>query len=223
MPIKSFIWTGEIPQVEDQTVLPSGDILNPVPADGYIEYFTPFSAFFKSDNPDKDSQTYVVAYFSTEADGRSMVFTCWDQYFDGIHRLLTHENKQIARGTKRAIEESWPTFATVLEREPGTSQPTFRGYTEVGSSQEKILLAVTFAPVAEVTPLSELFKGPSKKAIIQVLNTSIALVLETQAGLPNLADYVGEEKSLLERLDQFAQYGEELRPVFDAVSPFLGG
>jgi hypothetical protein len=25
-----------------------------------------------------------------------MVFTCWDQYFDGIHRLLTHENKKIA-------------------------------------------------------------------------------------------------------------------------------
>jgi hypothetical protein len=56
-----------------------------------------------------------------------------------------------------------------------------------------------------------------------VLKTSIALVPEIQAGLPNLADCVGEEKSLLERFDQIAQYGEELRPIFDAVSPFLGG
>jgi hypothetical protein len=223
MPIKFFIWTGEIPQVEDQTVLPSGDILNPMPADGYVEYFTPFSAFFKGDDPDKDARTYVVAYFSTKADGRSMVFTCWDQHFDGIYRLLTHENKKIARGTKRAIEESWPIFATVLERGPDTNQPTFRGYTEVGASQEKTLLAVTFVPVAEVTSPSELFKGDSGKAIVQVLKTSIALVPEIQAGLPNLADCVGEEKSLLERFDQIAQYGEELRPIFDAVSPFLGG
>jgi hypothetical protein len=223
MPMKFFIWTGEIPQVEGQTVFPSGGILNPMPADGYFEHFTPFSMFFKGDDPDKDAQTYVVAYFSTKADGRSMIFTCWDQHFDGIYRLLAHENKKIARGAKRAIEESWPIFATVLEAGSGTNQPTFRGYTEVGASQEKILLAVTFTPVAEVTSPFELFKGASGKAILQVLNTSVALVLETQAGLPNLADYIGEEKSLLERFDQIAHYGEELRPILEAVRPLLGG
>jgi hypothetical protein len=68
MPMKFFIWTGEIPQVEDQTVFPSGSILNPMPADGYIEHFTPFSMFFKGDDRDRDARTHVVAYFSTKAD-----------------------------------------------------------------------------------------------------------------------------------------------------------
>jgi hypothetical protein len=113
--MKFWMWTGEVPRLPNQVVSSSGVVVNDLPE--HYELLAPAANFLTGSAAEagKLEGTYLAAYYITTPDGRWAVANCWDQYFDSLDCLLSSDDKKVARGTARAVEESWPTVARLLQ------------------------------------------------------------------------------------------------------------